>query len=375
MMPEAPARNALRLFLCGDVMTGRGIDQVLPHPVPPHLFEPWVKSANRYVELAEQASGPIGRRLDFTYPWGDALALLAQFAPALRIVNLETAVTTSEDWDRDKGIHYRMHPRNLPCLAAARIDCCVLANNHVLDWGPAGLRETLSVLGAAGMRTAGAGHTAPEAAEPAALALPGGGRVLVFAFATASSGVPASWAARAAHAGVNFLERATVEAATRIAGEVQRRRQRGDIVVVSVHWGGNWGFAIPREHRDFAHALVAAGGADILHGHSSHHVQGIEVVGGKLVLYGCGDFINDYEGIGGYESHRPELALMYLPELDRATGDLRRLLAVPMRRRRLRLERADAQAAAWLATTLAREGQALGTRVRLREDGALSLDW
>jgi poly-gamma-glutamate capsule biosynthesis protein CapA/YwtB (metallophosphatase superfamily) len=85
--------EGVRLFLCGDVMTGRAIDQLLPHPAPPQLHEPWVRSAVRYIELAEQQCGQLGRGQDFGYPWGDALALLAQFRPALRIVNLETAVT------------------------------------------------------------------------------------------------------------------------------------------------------------------------------------------------------------------------------------------------------------------------------------------
>lgn len=106
----AAAEGSIRLFLCGDVMTGRGIDQVLPYPCNPHLFEPWARSALRYVELAERASGPIGRVLDFEYPWGDALEVLQVRRPEARIVNLETAVTTSEDWQTGKSIHYRMSP-------------------------------------------------------------------------------------------------------------------------------------------------------------------------------------------------------------------------------------------------------------------------
>ncbi|HEY0887054.1 MAG TPA: CapA family protein, partial [Ramlibacter sp.] len=156
-----------RLFLCGDVMTGRGIDQLLPHPVPPRLFEAYVQSAADYVRLAEARCGPLGRRLDFGYPWGDALAVLEQMQPALRIVNLETAVTVSEDAQPGKGIHYRMHPANVRCLTGAGVHCCVLANNHVLDWGAAGLLETLRTLEAADLRFAGAGRDAVEAAAPA----------------------------------------------------------------------------------------------------------------------------------------------------------------------------------------------------------------
>ena len=110
-----------------------------------------------YVALAEQANGPIPRRVDPAYIWGDALAELEREAPRARIVNLETAVTTSSE-RAPKGINYRMNPANAACLAAARLDCCVLANNHVLDWGPAGLLETLDTLHALGSRTAGAGR-------------------------------------------------------------------------------------------------------------------------------------------------------------------------------------------------------------------------
>ena len=329
--------SAVRLFLCGDVMTGRGIDQILPHPVAPHLFEPWARTAAAYVELAERVAGPIGRGHGFDYPWGDALAVLEAFRPGARIVNLETAVTTSEAAAPGKGIHYRMSPANAACLTLAGIDCCVLANNHVLDWGHAGLLQTLACLHEAGLRTAGAGRDAQEAAAPAEIALATGGRVLVFAWATEDSGVPPEWAATAHRPGVNFLERVSAASAAPIAERVKRHRRPGDVAVVSVHWGGNWGFDVSRQQRAFAHRLIDDGAVDIVHGHSSHHVKGVEVYRGKLIFYGCGDFLNDYEGIGGQERFRSDLALMYFPLLDAASGDLRELRAVPMRMRRMRL--------------------------------------
>ncbi|HXD42918.1 MAG TPA: CapA family protein [Ramlibacter sp.] len=365
----------VRLFLCGDVMTGRGIDQVLPHPVKPHLFESWVRSALDYVELAERAAGGIGRGLDYAYPWGEALAVLEQFQPHVRIVNLETAVTTSDDAQPGKGIHYRMNPANLPCLTSAGIDCCVLANNHVLDWGRAGLAQTLASLHQAGLRTAGAGANAQEAAAPAAIGTAPGGRVLVFAFASPSSGVPRDWAATSTRSGLNLLHEISADAARVIALQTAKHRQPGDIVVASVHWGGNWGFEIGDPEKAFARRLIDEGGADIVHGHSSHHVKGIEVRRGKLILYGCGDFLNDYEGIGGHGEHRPDLSLMYFPDIDTATGGLRRLYAVPMRIRRFRLERAPREGAAWLRETLDREGRALGTHVTADDQGTLSLHW
>ena len=171
MQPANAAQPGVTLFLCGDVMTGRGIDQILGHPSKPRLHEQYVRSALGYVDIAERASGPIDRPAKPDYIWGDALAELERVRPDARIINLETAVTTSDDAWPGKGIHYRMHPANASCLTAAKIDCCVLANNHVLDWGYTGLAETLDTLHRAGIQTAGAGRDDAEAAAPATIEL------------------------------------------------------------------------------------------------------------------------------------------------------------------------------------------------------------
>ena len=187
--------HPITLFLCGDVMTGRGIDQVLPHPGDPILFEGYMKSARGYVELAEEANGPIPKPVDFSYIWGDALAELNSRKPDVRIINLETAVTRSDDVEH-KAVNYRMNPGNIPCITAANIDCCALANNHVLDWGYSGLAETLKTLKDAHIKIAGAGRDIQEAQSPAVMAIPEKGRVLVFSFGSETSGIPWSWLLR-----------------------------------------------------------------------------------------------------------------------------------------------------------------------------------
>ncbi|HEY0887783.1 MAG TPA: CapA family protein, partial [Ramlibacter sp.] len=203
------------------------------------------------------------------------------------------------------------------------------------------------------------------------LPLPGGGRLLVFGVAAASSGVPASWAATARRPGVNYLETVSPASAARIAGAIAPQRQPGDLVVLSIHWGDNWCPAVPPAHREFARELIQSGAVDLVHGHSSHHVLPIELMAGKLVLYGCGDFINDYEGIVGHEAFRPDLALMYFPRLERATGKVDELLLVPMRQRGLRLERAGEADVAVLAGML--QARPFRGRVELRPDGVLAL--
>jgi poly-gamma-glutamate synthesis protein (capsule biosynthesis protein) len=360
-MPTQARSGGITLFLCGDLMTGRGIDQILPHPGTPRLFEPWMRSALGYVQLAEETNGPIGRPVDFAYIWGDALDALRRAGPDLRIVNLETAVTASKDAWPGKGIHYRMHPANLPCLAAAGIDCCVLANNHVLDWGTQGLKETLDSLRRAGIATAGAGLDGAGAAAPALLDVPGKGRVWVFAWAMEDSGVPADWRAGPSRPGVNVLPDLGARSLESITQQTRAAKRAGDLVLASIHWGGNWGFGISPRQRDFAHGLIDTAAVDLVHGHSSHHVKGIEIYRDKPILYGCGDFLNDYEGIRGHEQFRGDLALMYFPTLDE--GRLTRFAMTATQTRHFRVNAAPESGLRWLMETLNREGRPLGTHV------------
>jgi poly-gamma-glutamate synthesis protein (capsule biosynthesis protein) len=360
----------MTLFLCGDVMLGRGIDQIQPHSVDPTLHEPFMTSARGYVALAEDESGPIPSSVEPPYVWGDALEVLERTDPAARIVNLETSVTTSDDHQRDKGIHYRMHPRNVGVLAAAGIDAAVLANNHVLDWGPAGLAESIETLEGAGIEPVGAGRDAAAAAAPKTLDLPGERRLRIFAYASPDSGVPRDWAPGEERPGVNVLPDYSERTIEAVCNHVRSRSADDDIVVFSIHWGDNWGYAVPDAHTRLAHALVDRAGVDVVYGHSSHHPKGIEVYRDRLILYGCGDFLNDYEGIGGHEDYRPELTLMYLPELEARTGALEGLTLVPMRIDRFRLHRADRESADWLRDVLDRHSKGVGFRVA--DDGTLS---
>ena len=355
-------------------MTGRAIDQILPNPLPSAIFEKGAKSARGYIELAERANGPIPPRASFDYIWGDALAELNARAPARRIVNLETSITThSGRWPKE--INYRMHPRNVGCLRAAKIDCCALANNHMLDFTAVGLQETLTTLAGAGIASAGAGRNLAEAARPAILTLPGGRRLLVFSCGSPTSGIPPAWAATAAGAGIQLVSELSRGSARELASRIAAHAKPGDVVIVSIHWGKNWGYEIPGVQREFAHELIDSGAAHIVHGHSSHHPKGIEVYRGRLILYGCGDFMNDYEGITGHEQFRSALVLGYFVTLDPASGALADLTMVPFQTVRFQLKRARGGDPAWLQRRLQAASDGLGTRVELASDGALQLRW
>lgn len=152
-------------------------------------------------------------------------------------------------------------------------------------------------------------------------------------------------------------------------------KQQWDIVVISIHWGGNWGYDIQQEQREFAHKLIDNACVDVIHGHSSHHVKGIEVYKNKLIIYGCGDFLNDYKGIRGLEDFRNELGLMYLVSVCPATGNLAKLQMTPTEIKHFKVNRASRSDSQWLRDILNREGNQFSTQVNLNEDSTLTLFW
>jgi poly-gamma-glutamate synthesis protein (capsule biosynthesis protein) len=347
------------LWLVGDVMTGRGVDQILPTPGAPALRERHVDDARTYVKLAEKVNGRIPKPVDFAWPWGDALRAVDEASPDVRLINLETSITRSDEYEPGKGVHYRMHPSNVGCLTVARPDACALANNHVRDFGVAGLRPV------------GAGRNADEAWRPVSLSV-GEQRILIWSVAVESSGVPASWAAGENRAGIAFLPDLSEASTARLTDRVSHARQPGDLVEVSIHWGSNWGYGVPQSQVRFAHRLIDAG-VDVIHGHSSHHPRSVEVYRGKLVLYGCGDLIDDYEGISGYEAYRDDLRLMYFVSINRDTREVEALRLLPMQARQLRLHRASPADAAWVCEVLTNISESYGTRFGLDADGFLVL--
>ena len=370
----ANQENPIVIFLGGDVMTGRGIDQILPHPSEPFIPEFELSDARDYVRLAEKTNGAITTPVSFSYIWGDALEEWQRVVPDVKLINLETSITKSDHYWRGKGINYRMNPDNIPCLTAAQIDCCALANNHILDWGYSGLVETIATLKTARIKMAGAGLNQKSAETPAIIEIKSKGRVLVFAFGVTTSGIPASWAAGQNKPGVNLLLNLSEQTVGYIKKQVEQVKQLGDIAIASIHWGGNWGYEISQQQIDFAHQLIDRGGVDLVHGHSVHHVQGLEIYRERLIIYGCGDLIDDYEGIVGYEAFRDDLGLMYFASLDSSTGKLVNLQMIPTQIKRLKVQRALKEDILWLRKILNREGSRLGTQVQWDGHKTLTLE-
>jgi poly-gamma-glutamate synthesis protein (capsule biosynthesis protein) len=257
--PESQARAPFTLAFTGDVMLGRGVQEVI-------------------------------RQRGFDYPWGDLLPLLR--GVDLLCINLECVLTrVTERWHGDPGkpFFFRADPAAVQTLRSAGVRCASLANNHIGDFGREGLLETVDVLDEADIAHAGAGADLAAARAAARLSVQGW-RVAVVAFADH----PRAWRALKHSPGLNHIQISPAAADfTRIERTLGEVRRQADLVVFSIHWGPNMRAQPAPEFRAFAR-LVMAAGADIFWGHSAHVVQGIELVEGKPIFYDTGDFVDDY---------------------------------------------------------------------------------
>ncbi len=219
----------------------------------------------------------------YTYPWGNLLPLLQQ--NNLNIINLETTLTHSEDIV-PKVFNFKATPDKIQTLIAGNIGLVNLANNHMLDFGPSGLSETITTLQKANLAHAGAGNNHPQAALPAIVER----NDIKIGMLGYTDNEP-TWQATETKPGINYLKVGDI---TTLKKDVDLLRNRVDIIVVSYHWGPNMREKPNQKHIDFAHTMIDAG-VDILHGHSAHIFQGIEIYKNKLIMYDTGDLVDDYK--------------------------------------------------------------------------------
>ncbi|WP_435346688.1 CapA family protein [Haloarchaeobius sp. HRN-SO-5] len=232
------------------------------------------------------------RQRAVTAVWGDVLDRLGALDGLF--VNLECCLSTrGEPWRRTRRpFHFRADPDwAVPALRRAGVDCCGLANNHVLDYEERALLDTLDHLDEAGIPHAGAGRTREEAFQPAVVGVDD----LDVGFVSLTDNTP-EYAATETEPGTAWVEIDVDDAETRAAVDetLQRVRQHDpDLLVASLHWGPNMVEEPPESFRTFARWLVDRG-VDVLHGHSAHVFQGVEVYDGQPICYDTGDFVDDY---------------------------------------------------------------------------------
>jgi poly-gamma-glutamate capsule biosynthesis protein CapA/YwtB (metallophosphatase superfamily) len=305
--------DSICIGFTGDVMLGRGIDAILPYHVDGTLHESYMKHARGYVDLAIRQNGQLPsdeiKERGSDYIWGDLVETFNTI-PDIMIINLETSLTTSNDYAKGKGINYRAHPLNVASLKILGLNSIVtLANNHVLDWGVSGLKETIKTLNEAQIKHAGAGNSFDEATRPVAVEIKGK-NIAVVAVGLPSAGVPMQWRASNGKSGVYVKDYESSSNARDLMNAFNKAVGDEVIKIVSCHMGPNWHLGIPEDWRRFAHTLIDHG-ADFVVAHSSHHVKGIEVYRNKMISYGLGDFLNDYEGMCIYYVISFALSLMY----------------------------------------------------------------
>ncbi|KIX06299.1 uncharacterized protein Z518_04274 [Rhinocladiella mackenziei CBS 650.93] len=294
--PGEPGKTYQLLFL-GDLMLGRLIDALLPTSISRQSPHTDPESAARIVDRHFIPHHVELKSYNYLSPWGTSVDLIR--SADLVLANLETALTTSERRWPDKMFNYRSHTENVRCLTEVGMGSGLgrgyvsLANNHTLDWGVEGLEETVKTLEKNGVEYAGAGRSKEEAARPARLRLRGeeGRDVKCWSF----SDHPSDWRAVDTFNLIDYTRRGRERIKEQLTAKEQDEGQRKlGLKVVSMHWGPNYRWHPAKEIVDMAHWLIDECGVDVIQGHSSHHVQGVEVYKGKLVVYGCGDFVDDY---------------------------------------------------------------------------------
>ncbi len=316
-----------RVALVGDVMLGRLVDE--------------------YLESDE----------DPCYVWGDTQEIIQ--ACDLAICNVECVIADSGNpWhEESKAFHFRSRAKNIGVLTCAGIDAVTLANNHSLDFGVSALTEMLSILGTANIGHAGAGNSIKDAMRPAMVKV-GSTNVALLSFTDGMS----EWAATDTSAGIYFVPPDPSSTLwEELLKTVAQTRAKSDFLIVSPHWGPNWGYEVQPLYATWAHGLIDAG-ADMVFGHSGHVPRGIEIYRNKPIIYSAGDFIDDY---AISEDEPNDEGFVYILELDGANPIALRLRPTIIKNFQARLAGSRAPRIAQQLLQLSKE---LGTKGHFDHD-------
>lgn len=246
--------TTITIGLTGDVMLGRGVSETISNK-------------------------------GYAYPWG---TVLPEFKNTdINIINLEAALTNSTN-KVFKTFNFKATPDRIKTLTQASTTVANLANNHVLDFSEEGLIETIETLNEAGIKHVGAGMNEAEAEKPVILTIKNT-TLGILGFTDNER----RWKAGTSSSGINYIDISNTDDCNKALAAIGKLRKETDLMIVSIHWGPNMKESPESYFVDFAHAMIDQG-ADIIHGHSAHNFQGIQVYNDKLILYDTGDFIDDY---------------------------------------------------------------------------------
>ncbi|MUW14621.1 CapA family protein [Halorubrum sp. CBA1125] len=352
---------------------------------PPERRGPDSEDRDTNPEDPDSAEEPVEAKLGFvgdlmlgrsvTDRWADADdpgGVWGSTLPRLRdldglVGNLECCVSDRGERWPDKVYYFRAPPSfAVPALEAAGVSFVSLANNHILDYREPALRDTRAHLADAGIARAGAGRNADVAREPAVFEA---GDLTVAGFGLTDQST--AFAATDADPGTAFARFDPSVAETReLVGDILDRvaERDPDLVVASLHWGPNWETEPRAVHERFGRWLVEQG-VDVVHGHSAHVLQGVEVYRGRPIIYDAGDFVDDYISYRDREGVYNKRSALF--ELVVRDGDLDELGVVPIEIVDEAATLADGEVAEWVFDTLAERSRAFGTDVE-RAEGRLT---
>jgi poly-gamma-glutamate capsule biosynthesis protein CapA/YwtB (metallophosphatase superfamily) len=326
---DSPAR----VMFGGDLMLGRGVGHYI------------------------QRYGP-------DYPLGPVAGLMRD--ADLTIVNLECALTSSvHRWPgAAKAFYFGAPPQAIRTLTDAGIDMVNLANNHVLDFGVAGLRETLRHLRQHGIRFAGAGENIGEASSPAIIDC-GGIRFGMAAFCDHQ----ADFAAQKNRPGIRYIDLNDEAAALAMLRKALQPLQQAavDWPILSLHWGPNMELRPSLKFRRLAHAAIGMGWK-ILFGHSAHVFHGIEICQGCPIVYAAGDLVDDYYVDPAFKNDH-----QLLFEIELTHSALRRISLTPVFIEDCQARLAGGEQFETIARWMTSVCDEMGTRVH-RDAGSLRIE-
>jgi hypothetical protein len=208
-------------------------------------------------------------------------AIWGERRPGLFLFNLECAIPAGAVRPGRRAL-LPLDPRHLAGFGLGDKTVCILANNHVSDWGAEGLMATVNAVRDAGMYTLGAGANLHEARGPL-LVDAGGVRIGLLAYADTRPWVGAV-AATDRSPGVAPLEPALIDA------DIAALKDRVEEVWLFVHWGREH-LRYPEPEQRRLCAGFAASGATLVVGIHPHVLRGCEHISGAAVYYSIGNFV------------------------------------------------------------------------------------
>ena len=261
----------------------------IPAPTPsvtvpaPAAIEPEPPAALQLAAVGDIMLGgsaaPELRREGYDYPFALVQPILRQADVVFG--NLEGPLTDAGQGAPDKPYVFRSPPAKVaPALATAGFTVMSLANNHTMDYGVEGLKQTIAALDEARIQHVGAGMNLQEARRPAFVT----SADYTLGFLAYSLTFPESFWAQGQRPGTAFGH------VSHIRADVAAAREQADVVVVSFHWGREATTELRDYQSQLAHAAIDSGATVVL-GHHPHILQGIEHYKHGIIFYSLGNFV------------------------------------------------------------------------------------